>query len=47
MLCGRSTKISEDADRDQVTMGLRNQRIGSIADGYLAQLRADARIIEK
>ncbi len=47
MLCGRSSKISEDVDREQVTMGLRNQRIASQADGYLAQLRADARIIEK
>ncbi len=48
MLCGRTNQISEDApDRDQITLGLRNQRITSQAEGYLEQLRADARIIEK
>lgn len=47
MLCGRTNKIAEDADRDQVTLGLRNKRVANLADGYLAQLRADARIIEK
>ncbi len=47
MLCGRSSKIAEDADRDQITLGLRNQRVAAQADGYLAQLRADARIIER
>ncbi len=46
MLCGRTNKISEDVDRDQITLGLRNQRVTSQADGFLAQLRADARIIE-
>lgn len=47
MLCGRTPVASEDADREQVTVGLRNQRLGSYADGYLAQLRADARIVER
>ncbi|PYG34560.1 peptidylprolyl isomerase [Pelagimonas varians] len=47
MLCGRTSKIAEEVDREQVIMGLRNQRVGSLADGYLAQLRADARIIVK
>lgn len=47
MLCGRSGEISEDVDRQQVTVGLRNQRLGSLAEGYLAQLRADARIVDQ
>lgn len=47
MLCGRTNKITEDVDRQDFAIGLRNRRIGSQAEGYLAQLRADARIIEK
>jgi peptidyl-prolyl cis-trans isomerase SurA len=47
MLCGRSTKLAEDVDRDQFSVGLRNRRLAALADGYLAQLRADARILEK
>ncbi|MFW2543490.1 peptidylprolyl isomerase [Primorskyibacter sp. 2E107] len=47
MLCGRTNAITEDVDRQEFTIGLRNRRIGSLAEGYLAQLRADARIIEK
>ncbi|WP_132244767.1 peptidylprolyl isomerase [Primorskyibacter sedentarius] len=44
MLCGRTATLTEDVDREQLTMGLRNQRLNSFADGYLAQLRAEARI---
>lgn len=47
MLCGRTAKVAEDADREQVMMGLRNQRLGTLAEGYLAQLRANARIVYK
>lgn len=47
MLCGRTGEIQEDVDRQEVTVGLRNQRLGTLAEGYLAQLRADARIVEK
>ncbi len=47
MLCGRTAQINEDVDRDELTLGLRNQRLAALADGYLAQLRADARIIDK
>ncbi|MDA7424697.1 peptidylprolyl isomerase [Thalassococcus lentus] len=47
MLCGRTTKVNEDVDREEFTIGLRNQRIAQLADGYLAQLRASARIIER
>lgn len=45
MLCGRTGEISEDLDRDQFALGLRNQRLNSLAESYLSQLRADARII--
>ncbi|WP_417204974.1 peptidylprolyl isomerase [Antarctobacter sp.] len=47
MLCGRSSKITEDVDRTEVTIGLRNRRLATLADGYLAQLRADARIVNR
>ncbi|WP_417721189.1 peptidylprolyl isomerase [Salipiger sp.] len=47
MLCGRTAKVAEDADREQVTLGLRNRRLSALADSYLAQLRADARIVVK
>ncbi len=45
MLCGRTGEISEDLDRDQFALGLRNQRLNSLAESYLSQLRADARIV--
>jgi len=47
MLCGRTAEINEDVDRDQFAVGLRNQRLASLAESYLSQLRADARIIEE
>lgn len=47
MLCGRTSKIAEGVDREEVTIGLRNQRLAKLAEGYLAQLRADARIIDR
>lgn len=47
MLCGRSSQITEDVDRTEVTLGLRNRRLATLADGYLAQLRADATIIDR
>ncbi|MDJ0822137.1 MAG: peptidylprolyl isomerase [Paracoccaceae bacterium] len=47
MLCGRTTALTEDVDREQFTIGLRNQRLAAAAEGYLAQLRADARITER
>lgn len=47
MLCGRTNAVSEDSSREDLVLGLRNQRLGNLADGYLAQLRADARIIEQ
>lgn len=47
MMCGRTGAIAEDIDRTEITVGLRNQRLAALADGYLAQLRADARIVER
>lgn len=47
MLCGRTAKLPEDIDRQGFGTGLRNQRLESMANSYLAQLRADAVIIEK
>ncbi len=47
MMCGRTLAAREDADREQLALGLLNQRLNSLANGYLAQLKANARIIEK
>ena len=46
MLCGRTPKQAEDLDRGQIGLSLQNRRLGSYADSYLAQLRAEALIIE-
>ena len=45
MLCGRTAEVNEEVDRDQFVLGLRNQRLDSLAQSYLSQLRADARIV--
>ncbi len=47
MLCSRTPEITADADRQQVSIGLRNQRLNQMAEAYLAQLRANAHIVEK
>ena len=47
MLCGRSPDLEQEVDRAQLSLGLRNQRLESYSDGFLDQLRADARITEK
>ncbi len=47
MLCGRTAVIDPDLDLAEFTRGLRSQRITAEADGLLAQLRAEARIIEQ
>nr|WP_188129875.1 peptidylprolyl isomerase [Roseovarius litoreus] len=47
MLCGRTPALEgEGPSAEQLTNLIRNRRIDSFADGYLAQLRAEARIIE-
>ena len=45
MLCGRTAEMNDDVTRNQFAIGLRNQRLSSLADSYLAQLRAEARIV--
>ncbi len=47
MLCGRTRAVVEDQDRQDLAMGLRNRRLSALAEGYLAQLRADAYIVEE
>jgi peptidyl-prolyl cis-trans isomerase SurA len=47
MLCGRSPELEQDIDRAELSLGLQNQRLASFSNGYLEQLRADARIVEK
>lgn len=47
MLCGRSPALEqEQPDREAVVNSLRNRRLASLADSYLEQLRADARIVD-
>lgn len=47
MMCGRTPALTQDASREELTAQLRNRRAESLANGYLEQLRADARIIEE
>ena len=47
MLCGRTAAISENTNREEVGLGLRNRRLQAFADGYLAELKAGARIINR
>lgn len=48
MLCGRSPKLDGDQPSvEDLTNFIRNRRIESFANGYLEQLRAEARIVEK
>ncbi len=46
MLCGRTTALTEELDRGQIRSQLLNQRLQSYAEGFLAELRADAVIQE-
>jgi len=46
MLCGRTPKIA-DGDRQAVREALFNRRLAAYADGYLAELEADAIIVRK
>lgn len=44
MLCGRTADLGEGANRETVANALTAQRMTSLVDSYLEQLRADARI---
>ncbi len=45
MMCGRTPELGEDVSRDTIRSQLVNQRLQSYADGYLAELKADAHIV--
>ena len=45
MLCGRSFDLSGAVSREGVALDIQNRRLSSFADGYLQQLRSEARII--
>lgn len=47
MMCGRTPALTQDASREELTQQLRNRRAEALANGYLEQLRADARIIRE
>lgn len=48
MVCGRNTRTQDAATNlEQIRFGLRNKRLAGYAEGYLENLRQDARIIEK
>ncbi|MEM9901223.1 MAG: peptidylprolyl isomerase [Pseudomonadota bacterium] len=47
MLCGRTEIRDEEVDRAAVRRGLIDQRLAAYADGFLAELRADAIIREE
>lgn len=47
MLCGRTADLGEGASRETVANALTLQRMTSLSDSYLEQLRADARISTK
>jgi peptidyl-prolyl cis-trans isomerase SurA len=42
MLCSRTVPLPEEVTRDDVKARLQNQRLQTFADGYLAELRANA-----
>ena len=46
MMCGRTVNTDEEVERGQIRRQLLNQRIDSYATGYLAELRADAVILD-
>ncbi|MEQ9258279.1 MAG: peptidylprolyl isomerase [Roseovarius sp.] len=48
MLCGRSPELGEEGPSpEELSNFIRNRRLDSYAKGYLEQLRAEARIVEK
>ncbi|WP_198403484.1 peptidylprolyl isomerase [Celeribacter ethanolicus] len=45
MMCGRTYEALANADRESVRAQLQSQRIGALADSFLAEMRADATIV--
>ncbi len=48
MMCGRTAQVEGDGPSDEeLSNFIRDRRIQSLADGYLEQLRSEARIVQK
>lgn len=47
MMCGRTAAANQEVSREDVAEQLRQSRLSGLADGFLEQLRADARIRDK
>jgi peptidyl-prolyl cis-trans isomerase SurA len=47
MLCGRTAEVNEEVTREEVVNALVQQRLAAFAESYLAQLRAEAVIIDE
>ncbi len=47
MLCSRAPVASDEEAREQVAISLTQQRLNALSDSLVAQLRADAHIVEK
>ncbi len=47
MMCGRTPALDTEVSRDDIAVQLRAERLEQLADSYLEELRADARIREK
>ena len=48
MLCGRSARLEGEGPTDRdITVFITNRRLDSFANGYLEELRAEARIVER
>lgn len=47
MLCDRKAYVSDEELREQVAVGLTNQRLGALSESFLAQKLAEAHIVEK
>ncbi|WP_436399422.1 peptidylprolyl isomerase [Roseobacter sp. S98] len=44
MLCGRTAAVNEEVEREDAAAAIRSRTLNNYSEGYLAQLRADARI---
>ncbi|MFK7875290.1 MAG: peptidylprolyl isomerase [Paracoccaceae bacterium] len=47
MMCGRTAAANEDVSREAIAGRLRQERLTALADSFIEELRADARIREK
>ena len=47
MMCGRTPALDQEVSRDAIAARLRQERLTCLADSFIQQLRADARIRER